>query len=57
MVKIGTTQNQRRLFFNLRKEKEALEAQGFRPEPKLLASRLNVRENEVARWRCGLGGG
>lgn len=47
LVKIGTTQNQRRLFFNLKKEKEALEAQGFKPGPKLLASRLNVKESEV----------
>jgi len=57
MVKIGTTQNQRRLFFNLKKEKEALEAQGFRPEPKLLASRLNVKEDEVAEMDMRLSGG
>ncbi len=47
MVKIGTTQAQRKLFFNLQKEKERLEAEGFTPGPKLLAQRLNVREDEV----------
>jgi RNA polymerase sigma-32 factor len=47
MVKIGTTQAQRKLFFNLQKEKERLEAEGFTPGPKLLAERLNVKEGEV----------
>ncbi|MGI6524702.1 MAG: RNA polymerase factor sigma-32 [Bdellovibrionota bacterium] len=47
MVKIGTTQAQRRLFFNLKKEKERLEREGFSPEPKLLAEKLNVKESEV----------
>src|SRR5262249_21501058 len=47
LVKIGTTQAQRKLFFNLRKESERLEAQGFRPEPKLLAQRLGVKGSEV----------
>lgn len=47
MVKIGTTQAQRKLFFNLRKEKEKLEADGFTPGPKLLAQRLDVKEKEV----------
>lgn len=47
MVKIGTTQAQRKLFFNLQKEKQKLEAEGFTPGPKLLAERLNVKEGEV----------
>ncbi len=47
LVKIGTTQAQRKLFFSLNKEKKLLEAQGFSPEPKLLAERLNVKEKEV----------
>ena len=47
LVKIGTTQAQRKLFFSLNKEKKLLEAQGFQAEPKLLAQRLNVKENEV----------
>lgn len=47
LIKIGTTQAQRKLFFSLNKEKKRLEAQGFKPEPKLIAERLNVKENEV----------
>jgi RNA polymerase sigma-32 factor len=47
MVKIGTTQAQRKLFFNLQREKERLEAEGFSPAPKLLAQRLDVKEDEI----------
>jgi RNA polymerase sigma-32 factor len=47
LVKIGTTQAQRKLFFNLRKETERLEAEGFSPQPKLLAQRMGVRESDV----------
>ncbi|AGF79534.1 RNA polymerase, sigma 32 subunit, RpoH [Desulfocapsa sulfexigens DSM 10523] len=47
LVKIGTTQAQRKLFFSLNKEKKLLEAQGFKPEVKLLAERLKVKESEV----------
>ena len=47
MVKIGTTQAQRKLFFSLNKERKLLESQGFKPSNKLLAQRLNVKENEV----------
>lgn len=47
MVKIGTTQAQRKLFFNLKKEKERLEREGFYPAPKLLAEKLNVRESDI----------
>lgn len=47
LVKVGTTQAQRKLFFNLRKEKDKLEAEGFVPEAKLLAKRLGVKESEV----------
>ena len=56
LVKIGTTQNQRRLFFNLRKAKRELEAQGFKPEPRLIASRLDVREDEVVEMEKRLSG-
>ncbi len=47
LVKIGTTQAQRKLFFNLRKETERLEAEGFAPQPLLLAQRMGVKESEV----------
>ncbi len=47
LVKVGTTQNQRKLFFNLKKAKESLEKLGFDPQPKLLAESLNVKESEI----------
>ncbi len=47
MVKIGTTRAQRKLFFNLQREKARLEAEGFAPEPKLLAQRLDVKEEDI----------
>src|SRR6185503_16259458 len=47
MVKVGTTQAQRKLFFNLQKERERLEREGFTPAPKLIAQRLDVREKDV----------
>jgi RNA polymerase sigma-32 factor len=47
LVKIGTTQAQRKLFFNLRKEREKLEQLGFEPTTKLLAEKLDVPEKEV----------
>jgi RNA polymerase sigma-32 factor len=47
LVKIGTTQAQRKLFFNLRKEKERLEQLGFSPTPALLAANLDVAEKDV----------
>ena len=47
IVKIGTTQSQRKLFFNLAREKNRLQALGFTPEPKLVAKRLDVKEEEV----------
>jgi RNA polymerase sigma-32 factor len=47
IVKLGTTQAQRKLFFNLRKMQEKLAAQGFDLTPKLLAERLDVSEQDV----------
>lgn len=47
LVKIGTTQSQRKLFFKLKKEKQKLIEQGFDPKPKLLSERLGVSEREV----------
>jgi RNA polymerase sigma-32 factor len=47
IVKLGTTQAQRKLFFNLRKAQEKLAAQGFELTPKLLAERLEVSEQDI----------
>ena len=47
LVKIGTTQAQRKLFFKLRKEKQRLISMGFDPAPKLLSEKLGVSEGEI----------
>jgi RNA polymerase sigma-32 factor len=47
MVKLGTTQAQRKLFFNLRKEQERLISQGFEAAPALLAQTLDVSEQDI----------
>jgi len=47
LVKIGTTQGQRKLFFKLKKEKQKLIDDGFDPKPKLLSERLGVSEREI----------
>jgi RNA polymerase sigma-32 factor len=47
MVKLGTTQAQRKLFFNLSKEREKLLARGIEPTPRLLAKNLQVDEKDV----------
>ena len=47
LVKIGTTQGQRKLFFKLNKEKQKLIESGFNPVPKLLSEKLGVSEKEV----------
>ncbi len=47
MVKLGTTQAQRKLFFNLAKERDKLLARGIEPTPRLLAKNLQVEESEV----------
>ena len=56
LVKIGTTQAQRKLFFNLTKEKERLLSLGYDPEPKLLAERLDVKQDEIIEMAQRLGG-
>ncbi len=55
LVKIGTTQAQRKLFFNLKKESERLEAEGFSPQPRLLAQRIGVKESEVREMQERMG--
>ena len=47
MVRVGRSRAERKLFFRLNKEKRELEREGFRPEPKLLAERLDVTEDDV----------
>ncbi len=47
LVKIGTTNEQKKLFFNLMKEKARLEAQGLKPDAKALSDSLGVSEKAV----------
>jgi len=57
VVKLGTTQAQRKLFFNLHKEKERLEREGIVPAPRLIAQRLDVKESEVVEMEQRLSSG
>jgi RNA polymerase sigma-32 factor len=60
LVKMGTTANQKKLFFNLRKAKSkisALEEGDLRPDQvKLIAKRLGVTERDVVDMNRRLGG-
>jgi len=47
LVKVGTTQGQRKLFYRLNGEKQRLEALGIYPTPKLLANNFGLKEREV----------
>jgi len=48
LVKLGTTQAQRKLFFNLRKKRAELQAMGVDPTNAEIAKHLNVPESDVA---------
>ena len=60
LVKMGTTANQKKLFFNLRKAKSkisALEDGDLRPDQvKIIAKRLGVTEQDVVEMNRRLGG-
>ena len=56
MVKLGTTQAQRKLFFNLAKEREKLLARGIEPTPRLLARNLDVEEQDVEEMSARMAG-
>ncbi len=47
LVKIGTTQAQRKLFYNLNKERQKLITQGFDPDAAMLSERLDVTTEQV----------
>ena len=55
LIKIGTTQAQRRIFFNLMKEKERLEKHGFHAGVKELAAAMEVKPEEVEEMQQRLG--
>jgi RNA polymerase sigma-32 factor len=47
LVRIGTSYAQRKLFFNLNKERQRLIAQGINPKPSLLADKFEVTQKDV----------
>ena len=53
-VRLGTTRASRKLFFRLNKEKRELERLGYEVEPKLLAERLEVSEDDVIEMEARL---
>ncbi|MBT5028256.1 MAG: RNA polymerase factor sigma-32 [Nitrospinaceae bacterium] len=55
LVRVGTTNARRKLLFNLKKEKEKLEREGFDPTTKLLAERFGVDESEVIDVSASIG--
>ena len=57
LVKVGTTQAQRKLFFNLQKEKARLSAMGIEPTAEIIAENLNVPERDVVSMDMRLAAG
>ena len=47
LVKVGTTQVQRKLFYNLRKEQARMSVQGETPTTEKLAASLGVKESDI----------
>lgn len=56
LVRIGTTQNQRKLFYQLKREKEALDALGENPDYKQLSEKLGIPEGEIQDMQNRLSG-
>lgn len=48
LIKIGTTKAQKKLFYNLMREKQRIESMGYYATPAEISKRLGVRESEVA---------
>jgi RNA polymerase sigma-32 factor len=47
LVRIGTTQGKKKLFYNLRRERDRLIQEGLEPAPALVAERLGVSKKEA----------
>ena len=54
IVKLGTTQGQRKLFYRLNKERRRLEQLGLYPATRIIAQNLQVKEEEVKEMETGL---
>jgi RNA polymerase sigma-32 factor len=55
LVRVGTTNSRRKLLFNLKKEKERLEREGFDPSTRLLAEHFGVDEGEIIDVEASIG--
>ncbi|MFO7817442.1 MAG: RNA polymerase factor sigma-32, partial [Desulfovibrionales bacterium] len=55
MVKIGTTQAQRKLFYNLNKEKQRLESMGISPDSEAISDSLQVTRSDVDQMQQRMG--
>lgn len=55
LVKVGTTESQRKLFFNLSKEKAKLEALGIEATDAVMAEHLEVEEKELTEMQQRMG--
>ncbi len=47
LVKIGTTQNQRKLFYQLKKQQKEFEKFGFGEQVKLISEKMDIPEKEI----------
>ena len=56
LVRIGTTANQRKLFYQLQKEKENLEKMGFGQDIKQLSGKLGIDQDEIEEMQKRLSG-
>ncbi len=56
MVKIATTFNQKKLFYRLQKEKDALDAMGETPDSKTISERLGIPVEEVEQMQQRMSG-
>jgi RNA polymerase sigma-32 factor len=54
LVKIGTTNERRKILMNLNREKRELEAKGITPTTQLLAQNLGVEESEILEVERGM---
>ena len=56
LVRIGTTANQRKLFYQLQKEKDKLEKMGFSQDIKQLSGKLGIDQDEIEEMQKRLSG-
>lgn len=56
LVKVGTTNERRKILLNLNREKHKLESMGITPTPRILASNLGVAESEIVEVERSMAG-